>query len=321
MPLPTVGDLHVNTLLTNVSIAYQNAEYIADKVFPIVPVQKQTDVYASYDQSFWFRDELVQRAPGTESRVSGYNVSTTNTYRCEEFALARVIPDELRSNADSVFNVDRDATTFLTDKALLKREVAFATDFMAASVWGNNSTGQAAGGDFVQWSNYAGSNPIVDLDTFKDTIESKIGREGNKLVVGKQVHLQLKNHPDILELIKYTQTGSLTEDLLARLLGVESYLVGRAIKTTDKEGTAEASVSYSRVWGKTALLLYVPSNPSIMTPAAGYTFVWQRVPNAIQFILKTRDDRKRADFIEIGTYFDQAVTGSNAGYYLSAAVA
>ena len=40
MPNPAQSDLHVNVPLTNVSVAYvqSSSAYIADKVFPKVPV-------------------------------------------------------------------------------------------------------------------------------------------------------------------------------------------------------------------------------------------------------------------------------------------
>lgn len=44
---PTASDVHIDKPLTNISVAYiQNTnEFIADKVFPTVPVDKQTDKY------------------------------------------------------------------------------------------------------------------------------------------------------------------------------------------------------------------------------------------------------------------------------------
>ena len=35
---PDSGDVHIDTLLTNMSVGYLNAEYIADRLFPIVMV-------------------------------------------------------------------------------------------------------------------------------------------------------------------------------------------------------------------------------------------------------------------------------------------
>ena len=58
---PDIGDVHVNTLLTQVSIGYQPSGFFAAKLFPLVAVEKQTDIYPVYDKSHWARD---QGAPG-----------------------------------------------------------------------------------------------------------------------------------------------------------------------------------------------------------------------------------------------------------------
>ena len=52
MPNPTRSDVHVNAPLTNVSIAYvqDNNKFISSKVFPLVNVPKQSDLYFTYDQ-------------------------------------------------------------------------------------------------------------------------------------------------------------------------------------------------------------------------------------------------------------------------------
>ena len=128
-------------------------------------------------------------------------------------------------------------------------------------------------------------------------------------------------HPDLVDTIKYTQRGVLTTDLVASLLEIDRLEIGRAIYTTSVEGTAESSVSYSRIWGKNALLMYIPASPSLMTPAAGYTFVWRRVPNALQFMKRMRDEEREVDIIEGNSYFDQKITAANAGLFLSNAVA
>ena len=44
---PVPGDLHVDGLLRNISLQYVNqlGDYVADKVFPLVFVDKQSDKY------------------------------------------------------------------------------------------------------------------------------------------------------------------------------------------------------------------------------------------------------------------------------------
>lgn len=317
MPLPTQRDIHVDGPLTNISIAYRNMSYIADDVFPIVPVMKQSDAYFTYDQSYWFRNEAQLRAPGTYSVEGGYGVSRAN-YFCDRVSFSKSVLDEQRDNADAPINLDREATEYVTDKVLLRREVDFADDFFATNVWDTDVTG---GTDFTSWDDYAASDPLADAENYRDSVEALIGKEPNRFVIGKQVLVKLKWHPAIIDTIKYTQRGVLSEDLIAATLGFEKLLVGRVIQTTNAEGTAEASVTYSRVWGKHGLMLYAPDAPSLYAPAAGYTFVWQRVPSAGQYIKRHRDDRAEKDIIEANAYYDQKATSTAAGLFLSGLVA
>ena len=313
----TSKDVHVDQLLTNVSIGYSNAGYIADQIFPVVPVDKQSDKYLTYDKSHWFRNEAKIRATGTKSERGGWTYSS-DTYFCDRFSYGHEIYDEERANADNAFQLDSDAAEFATDKILMQREVAFASDFFKTSVWGTDKVGAT---DFTRWSDYAGSTPLVDVSDWMDTIEASIGREANRLVMGKQVWTKLKWHPDLIDTIKYTQRAQMGLDLAATLLEVERILVGRAIYTTSPEGTAEASVSYSRIWGKHALLIYVPNTPSLRQPAAGYTFTWQRVPSSLRYIKRMRDEEREADIIEANAYYDHKVTGAAAGLFGSTVIA
>ena len=63
MGQPTRSSVHVDAVLTNISIAYiqDRSKYIATKVFPIIPVDKLSDVYFSYTKNDWFRDEAQRR--------------------------------------------------------------------------------------------------------------------------------------------------------------------------------------------------------------------------------------------------------------------
>lgn len=313
------ADLHADMYLTNISIAYRNPDYIADKIFPLLPVNKQSNKIGLYDQSHWFRDTAKLRAPGTKSEGGGWAVNS-DTYYCDRFSYRHEIDDEARDNADDPFNLDRDATVFVTDKLQLRREIAFATDFFTTSVWGQDKT-SANFANAAKWSDYAASSPLIDLTSFRDSMEALVGREPNTLVMGKQVWVQLKWHPDVVDTIKYTQRAQVGTELFASLAEFDRLLVGRSIYTTTVEGTAEASVTYTRVWGKNALMVYVPSAPSLLNPAAGYTFTWQRVPSSVQYIRRMRDEEREVDIVECNSYFDQKKTAANAGLFMSGAVA
>lgn len=314
---PSGRDLHHDVPLTNILLAYSNLGYIADQIFPIVEVQKQSDLIPEFDKSPWFRDVARIRAPRTKSEGTGFTVNKDRTYFCPRYSFRYEISDDDKDNQDSIWNLERSGVEFVGDKMFMRREVAFATDFFKAGVW----TGDVAGGtDFTQWSDYASSQPLIDIDGWADTVEMRIGRAPNKMVMGKQVWSSVKWHPDMVDLIKYTQRGIITQELFQSMAEVPQLLIGRAIYTTDPEGTAEANVTYSRLWGKKVWYGYVPERASIMTPAAGYTFVWARVANALQYIKRMRDEERETDIIEGNSYFDQNVTGAGAAQFADTVV-
>jgi len=333
MPNPAQSDLHVNVPLTNVSVAYaQSADlFIATKVFPKVPVQKQSDLFWKYSKSDFRRTDVERRAPSTESAGTGWNV-TTDTYFTHVYAVHKDIDDQVRSNADSTFSLDKEATNFITQQLLLKRDIDWAARYFVPGVWGTNLTGVASGptsNQFVQFDN-ASSDPIkmfADLQT--NFMQQNAGRKANTLVLGAYVINALKNHPDILDRIKYTQKGVVTEDLIASLLGVDRILVSYATKTAVERGldaqTQDAAATYSFIAdSKSALLVHTPSSPGLMTPAAGYTFTWSGYlgGNAQGVRVKRfRMEHIASDRIEAEATYDMRVIGSDLGVFMSAVVA
>ena len=316
---PTAADLHVDTLLTMLSIAYYNEPdaYIADKLFPIVPVRKQSNLIPEYRKGDFFRDVAQFREPGTETRGTGFRVIKDKTYYAQNYATHIAIPDEVRDNADEPFDPDSEATFLVVDRLKLRREIAWATDFFKTGEWKTDVVG---GTGFVKWDDYANSDPFNDIQVGVDTIYKASAREARRLAMGRLVWSKWKNHPDFIERIKYTQRGVLTVDLVSSLLGLERIIIGNALKTTSDENVAAGSDVLDFVFGKNALLMYVPARPGLMTPAAGYTFHWKRF-GALSFIRRLRDDDAMTDKIEGHTNFDQKKIGAELGYFYSAAVA
>ena len=70
MPQPTSSDVHVDAILSNVSIAFMQEAYafVAGRMFPTVNVLKQTDKYFTYSQADFFRDQVQRRADGTDRK-------------------------------------------------------------------------------------------------------------------------------------------------------------------------------------------------------------------------------------------------------------
>jgi len=110
MTNPTLSQVHVDAILTNSSVAYIQAadNFIANKVFPIVPVDKQSDLYFKYTKEDWFRDDARVRADGAEAVTSGYGL-TTDSYYADVYAVKKAIGDQIMANFDSPLDPLRDA--------------------------------------------------------------------------------------------------------------------------------------------------------------------------------------------------------------------
>lgn len=323
---PTPSDVHVNQPLTNISIAYlqSQARFVADRVFPVIAVDKQSDRYYVYDRGDWNRNDMAERAPATESAGTSYRLDNTPTYYCREYALHRDVPDQVVANADEVLNPLRDSTELLTQKALIHREKIFAANFFTTGKWTTDVTGVASGpttGQFLQW-NDAAAKPVPQIRAAATTILERTGIAPNVLVLGKRVYDALLDNPEIMDRIKYGQTAGgpalVNPNLLAQLFEVDRVEVMAGIENTAAEGLAS---SHSFIAGKSALLCYAAPNPGLMTPSAGYTFAWRQMGYTGQIVREFRMDELKSTRIEIETNFDQKLISADLGYFFATAVA
>lgn len=316
---PVARDLYVDQLLTNLVIGFSNPLYLADQLAPLVQVVKDSGIVPALMQSAFFRDSAQLRAPGTPSRGHGFSTDTSMTYTCRRYSFRTEIDDDTRRNAGQPWNLDQIGAKLVTDKLQMKREVNWAGSNFKTGVFSQDVVG---GTDFTRWNDVGGSNPHTDLEEYKGAIEGRIGVTPGVLVLGRDAWSKgLKFNPVLIDMIKYTDRGQLSVELAASLLELKKIHVGKAIYTTSPAGTAEASVSYSRIWTTgDALLMHVTDAPSLYEPSASYTFWVPREgapANAPQYIKRMRNEESEIDIIEGNSYFDQKITMPRAGTFLS----
>lgn len=298
--MPTKSQAHIDKALTNISVAYMQEEssFIADKVFPIIPVKKQSDVYFIYNKGDFFRDEARVRAGASESVGGEYGVEASDPYYCKVHAFHKDVTEQDRANYDEPLDADQDATDFVTQKMLIRREVVWAEKFFRSGVWSTEIQGVAANpgeGQVLQFDK-VGSDPIGVISKQIVEMAGKTGFRPNTVVMSPAVFYALKNHEDILDRIKYTQKGIVTADLLATLFEVENVHVAWAVVNTANQG-AEDNIGY--VMGKHMLLCYVNPRPALKKPSAGYIFAWTGLKGAGAY--GNRIVRLPMDMLGLGT--------------------
>jgi len=320
---PGSGEVHVNELLTDISVGYVNLVYIAGQWFPQVLVMKRSDIVPKYGKSAWFRDEAKELGEREPPPVSGYNVEVDDTYYCREYGIGHFIGDARRANTDLPFDADRDGARWTTDKILMKEERLVVTGFWKAGVWGLDKTG---GVDFTKWSSFATSTPIADMRSFGRSVRRGLGGlTANTMIYGDLTWDVLSDHPDFLDRIKYGSSSDspamVTPNLVAQLLGYKKVLVGVSMYTASPEGTAEASVVYTPNWDDKAWLGYVAPRPGLFNPSAGYNFVWKTAFGGPRYIKSRRDPiSDKGDLVEAFQYMDHHICAADAGCFIDDAV-
>lgn len=315
MSQPSRSQVHVNRPLTTFSIAYiqEDKYFIADKVFPILPVAKQSDRYFVYTKDDWFRTQAQKRGPATESAGSGFNLDNTPTYFADVWSVHMDVDDQTRENADQPVELDRDATLYVTQQLLLRREISFMTKYMTTGVWTGSADFQPNVDGKGYWDS-AQSNPMADVNFLMSRIMAKTGYKPNVLAVAQNVDFALQNNFQVIDRVKYTQTGVTSDELLAKLFKVDKYLVAGAVLNSAQEGQAG---SFAFLANNNFLLVYAAPAPSILKPSGGYLFSWQQPGGGVygNLIKVFRMEHLEADRVEGKMSYDMKIVGADLGAY------
>jgi len=298
---PTAKDVHIDAALTQVSIAYKNDVLIAEKIFPVINVKKDSDKYFVYGKQS-LKSYSLDRAPGTRAKQVEWNIDSTPTYSVSERAAEVQLIDEVRENADDPIKYDADSTEFATDVLKLDLERRIANIVQTA---GNYASGYS-GSPTTKWDD-PNADILKDIDTAKEKIRKAVLKLPNTLVLPQDVYLTVRRHPKLLEYYKYTRGGTLSVDILKEVFEVENLLVGVSSYDAAQEGKTQ---SMSDIWTDTAALLYVPKTPGLKQISFGYIFRKSGYP----LVERWREDAVRSDWLRVSDKYDCKIIDPYAGY-------
>lgn len=327
MTLPTNADVHVNAVLTDMSVAYQQelTDYKADDLAPIHSSQKQSNVFFKFTKDYWFRDAMDKRGPGAPAKRAGYGVAT-DSYAIDVYAISKAIDDQVRANEDAPLNSDRNAMQFVTRMERIRREKSFAATCLTTSVWGKDVTGNTSASNYgsdtvAQWDD-SDSHPLLDIAYYRSERKKATGLDLNVLALGREAWDKLKNHADLLDRITGGSNNGnpamVTRQLVAQIMELEEVVVLDAIENTAAEG---ATFSGSYIAGKHGLLMHRNKNAGVESVTAVKTFTWQRLSGAANGTrILTYPDGPHLDVVECESSFVHKVVASDLGVFFNGLV-
>jgi hypothetical protein len=318
----TKTTVHVDQALSNISVAYHNPAFVFEaEVFPVVPVDKQSDVFFKFSKQ-QFRSIPDAKRPGADVNEIPIDLEARGWFYADGHALDYPQPDEIVANADPGADLDIEVTEKVTDSIRLNEEVNGAAKITPANMPLNTTLSGTS-----QWSDFTNSDPILDVDEAKNVVQQATGAMPNRLLLSTPVYLTIRNHPKIIDRVKYTGTGMhqpLSAEDLAQAFGVEKCIIAGALQQSVPMGQTDNLI---RVWGDNALVYYRPPRPSKRTLALGYTFVWMvtiaangrmqgdLVNNTGGFLVRRyRYERRRSDVLGVEFYYDQHFIEPKAGF-------
>lgn len=304
----------IDPVLTGIVVNFQNAELIADKVFPRLAPRLGNKLFKwklfSFDEQITIPDTRVGRK--SEPNTVEFN-GTEQTGSTEDYGLDDYIPNDDIAQAPAGYDPLAFAAQSLINLVLLDREVRAANKAFVAGSYAASNKVLLSGTS--QWS-HASSDPIADIQTAKDSMVM----DPNKLCLGRATWSALRRNPKVLSAISISGTdkGMARREAVADLLEVDEIIVGSSWVNTAKPGQTAVR---ARTWGKHALLFRQEPTATAMgeTPTFGFTAEFGgRVAGNID---APKVGLRGAQQVRAGESVAEVMSAPELGYFFENAVA
>ncbi len=298
-----------NPLLSMTATQYAAGanQYVGYKLFPVLSVAMQAAGYFVFKSENMINiPKLLARAPSAPYSRGKFSLDNA-AYNTRDYGHEEPVDDRERKKYRFAIDADTAAVTRCMRTVLVNQEVrvhGLATD----------RTKVANSAIVTKWDQ-PNSDPIGDVNAGREVIRINCGFLPNTMTITEPTFNVLAEHPKILDKIKYTQKGVITEDLIAEVFKVQTLLVARTVANAANEGQP---ASPADIWGKDCVLSYTDASPDLKLPTFGRVFSWAEEVGADGVIVESyREDTLRSDIHRVRNDADEVLVAPGAGYLLT----
>ena len=310
----------VDKLLTGVSNAHIPHGFIAEQILTPLSVAETTGKIGKYGNSHLriiSNTKIVGK--GKYPMVSS-QTRLSDTYDVETHGLFDIITPKEYRNVSKPFDIESDVTRGLTGHLQLGKEKALADALFDTSIITQNTTltGNA------QYNNltHADSDPLGDALVARSAIRDKIGHAPNIAIMSGKTFDTLSYHAQILDKLgfKDNRAGSLSNEELARALGVKEVLVGEAMYNAAKEGQAD---NLQPIWGTGIVYAYREKKSARYQKTLGYDVTLSAGKlGGRRTVQKWNETMPRgAKGVSVDDSYDQLLSDTECAYLIKNAIA
>jgi len=238
------GAVHVDTLMTNMSVRFSNPDYIGEQIAPAFSVDKESNLFAYYDERANLAFPTNKAGSRGELAEVNQNINVTDhNYKCEPLGLiGKVTPREM-ANADVPLDPLVDELLLVMEGNAWNREVADAAFYVSSSNYASANVTAISAGE--EYDSVGGGDPNKQIQTKVNSVFRARGAVKKIMVMSIETFTVLSRHPAVRDLFKYTTAGFATRQMLAAYYNVDELLVGEAWKDSANSGQ---TASYTRIW-------------------------------------------------------------------------
>lgn len=318
--------------LSNMAMAFFQEEktHFAKNIFPICPVSLSSGQYYIFNKEELAADQ-VQRKPAYGKVAPAGFSHTEAPYTCHVDQIIVGI-DQIaalnyqRTRVPVAIDPKRNKVRMAAEQINLHLDRIFAEQFFKDTAWTNVKEGSDSpdGGSKFAYFDDASADIIGLFDDYKRDILLGGLRMPNKLILGYDAFVKLKNHPQFLE--RVTGSGStpnparVNEQVIGAILGIPTVKV--IYRVYNKAQVGQAAQMGFVCDAKSALLAYAPESPSVEEPSAGYIFTWDMLGNG-QWVAASQFDGEpgtHTEYVESLMATDMRRTCSDLAIFLKGCV-
>ena len=254
----------IDPLLTTIARGYSNDQYIGDKLFPVVTVDKEGGKIPLFGKES-FKLWNTERALRADSNEMDGSWLTQTSFALTEHDIQQRL--DYREIAEAMLALEAQAAQNVMDQILLGYEKEQADLVQDTNTYPTDNKVTMTD-DYL---NEAAIDFVEFIHLKKAALGNIIAKEPNTMVLPKKVWNKLKFHPKLKSYITvnqdmYQAVASIQK--LQEILEIENILIGSSMYSEDGN-------TFDQVWGNNIVLAYIKPASGIdrtpYEPCFGYT--------------------------------------------------
>lgn len=290
-------------VLTKLAQGYHNLELIGEVLMPTVEIDKEAGKIPKFGRLAFRLPSTVRNLRGTSNRLDPEDITAIDV-ALEEHDVEYAI--DYREENEAIFSLRQFALNTTQDVIALGREKEVATLALNENKYDSGNKITLSGTSKITSKQ---ADIFAMFDTGIRAVKRAIGRKPNVCVIAGDVWAALKEHPAVIEKLKYSQVAIVTPEVFGKLIGIDTVKIGEAVY--------EESNQLKDIWSDAIVLAYVAPRSTerkgtVYEPSYGYTVRRQ----GGLFVDTYKENGGKLEVIRTTDIHKPHLLGASAGYLI-----